>query len=490
MIKKFFQKYRPPKFLLFFFLLIPLLLCFKNNMRLDNDTWFLIHSGDYVLSSGIPYTEPFTMHQNFDFVMQQWLSASIFALVYHSFGALGLACFVTLLAGVFLFLFYRLCMLLSKRNFYLSFLLTFVVGLLLSLGFFVARPQIFSFIIYVLLFYCLESYIQKKKRRYLLFLPLLSLLEINLHGSLWWMLVCFMIPYLIDSFSFSFFGFHGEGYPKKPLFLAFLSMIFVAFLNPYGLSMLTYLFVAYGCPYMQMIVEMKPPTIKSFFGITVYASILVVLFLYLRDKNKPLKVRYFLLLLGTIYLALTAKRGFPFFLIAAIFPLASYFEKKGRRMNIPFSLRGTVFSCVVLTFLFGSCFFLVSQGIQVVHPLDGAVEYLDTHADEETMTLYTGFDDGSYLEFRGYHPYIDPRAEVFLPGINHQKDVLGEYYHLQYETADPIAIEEFLKEYSFTHLLIQKKDILWDYLAESDSYQLVYQDKKYKIYIPKDEDLI
>lgn len=488
-IVRFLKEYRPPKFFFFFCLLLPLLLCFKVNMKLDNDSWFLIRSGRYVLEQGIPYIEPFTMHQNFDFVMQQWLGSTIFALIYNHFGALGVAVFVTLLEALFLFLFYRLCKLVSNQNSSLSMILTFVIGILMSNGFFVARPQIFSFIIYVLLFYCLESYIRKKKIRYLFALPVLSFLEINLHGSIWWMLICFMIPYLIDSFSFSLFGFHTEGYRKKPLFLAFFSMIFVAFLNPYGTSMLTYLFIAYTCPYLHnMIVEMNPPTVKTVSGILTYATILIVLLLYFQNKKKPIKMRYFLLLIGTVLLALTARRSFSFFLIASLFPLADYFKEKGKIKFASFPKKGKIISIATLSVVFLFSFFVVSRQLEKTHSLDGAVNYLNQNTQKDDIVLYTHFDDGSYLEFQGYHPYIDPRAEVFLKEMNHQYDVLGEFYRLQYIDQEE-EIKDFLNHYSFTHILVQEKDVLWDYLEKDSSYQLVYQDEKYKIYTPK-EDLL
>ena len=72
--------------------------------------------------------------------------------------------------------------------------------------------------------------------------------------------------------------------------------------------------------------------------------------------------------------------------------------------------------------------------------------------------------------------------------MNHQYDVLGEFYRLQYIDQEE-EIKDFLNHYSFTHILVQEKDVLWDYLEKDSSYQLVYQDEKYKIYTPK-EDLL
>lgn len=45
---------------------------------LDNDIWFLLSHGRYVVQYGWPTTDPLSMHEGLDFVMQQWLSAVIF----------------------------------------------------------------------------------------------------------------------------------------------------------------------------------------------------------------------------------------------------------------------------------------------------------------------------------------------------------------------------------------------------------------------------
>ena len=44
----------------------------------DNDLWFILGSGRFVLENGFPYTEPFTMHENINFVLEQWLTDVIY----------------------------------------------------------------------------------------------------------------------------------------------------------------------------------------------------------------------------------------------------------------------------------------------------------------------------------------------------------------------------------------------------------------------------
>ena len=77
------------KITIIFGVVLSVLVLLTINSVIDNDFWFLLKGGDYVMANGIPHTEPFTMHQGWNFVMQQWLSSVIFALIYNTFGVMG-----------------------------------------------------------------------------------------------------------------------------------------------------------------------------------------------------------------------------------------------------------------------------------------------------------------------------------------------------------------------------------------------------------------
>ena len=44
----------------------------------DNDIWFLLNNGRYVINSGIPVVDPFTIHEGLKYVMQQWGTSLFF----------------------------------------------------------------------------------------------------------------------------------------------------------------------------------------------------------------------------------------------------------------------------------------------------------------------------------------------------------------------------------------------------------------------------
>ena len=146
--------------MLFLYFNIPLLLVLT--FRVDyNDIWFLLNHGKYVLNNGFPLIEPFTIHENFAFVMQQWLSSVIFYLSYSALGKYGLLILTLLVTGYIIFISYKLCMLLSEKRHTLSVILTTIMTTLLAYYFITVRPQIFTFAILITEIYLLEKYIKE-----------------------------------------------------------------------------------------------------------------------------------------------------------------------------------------------------------------------------------------------------------------------------------------------------------------------------------------
>lgn len=488
MIHKIFKElkeYHPPKPLAFLFLVIPILIAISRMIYLDNDFWFLVNTGKYIVNHGFPTIEPFTIHTNFSFVVQQWLTDVIYYYIHLFLGGWGIVFFTFLQFLVILFLCYKLCLLVSENRVHLSILLTTIMSFLLSLVFVRSRPQMFDFIILLSLFYCLELYIRKKNKKYLYPLPLFSLALINLHASSWLLLFVLSLPYIINSYKFKILCFESEGYPKRPLYITTIVMFLVGFINPYGIKAMTYLLTSYGNHYINILVnEMRYPRINTPLGCTIYLSIFLILLCHLLSKKPNIKIRYFLLFLGTTFLALTSIKGFSFFLIASIFPLGETLKEKFRvyqeeyHYSKEFKMKYIMIVGVIIFLLVGVCLFLKKDFYQT--EISDTIKFLETNEKEskQQVRIYTNYDDGAFAEYQGWQVYLDPRAEIFLKENNHKKDIIKEYYELQTGKQE---IEKFLTTYQFDYLIINKEDYLYkSYLntEKNTSYQKIYTEKK------------
>lgn len=457
---------------LFLYFNIPLILVLLFRVNY-NDTWFLLNHGRYILNNGFPSIEPFTIHNNFSFIMQQWLSSVIFYLSYSILGKYGLLLITLIVTGYIIFISYKLCMLLSDNRSKLSILISVITVTLLATFFITSRPHIFTFAIIITELYLLEKYIKENNTKYLYFLPILSLLEINLHASMFFMLFLFLLPYLIDAFKYKIGPFESNGYKKKPLFIVSIIMLLTGLINPYGILAITYIFRSYGVNSINSVVsEMAPLVINDLVGKICLVIIFSIIFIYIFYRKNNFKTRYFLLLIGTIHLTFSSYKGLAYLLIGGILPLAYYLKPAFRKDDIKDKEKS--YKYILNSCLLGIIGFLIiisTNSFVFTYKYKEGIDYLLDNNKPSDITLYTGFNEGAYPEWMGIKCYIDPRAEVFLKKNNLKEDIMEEYYLLQIGKID---VSSFLEKYKFSYLLVPETDYLYDNMSDVDNYKIVY----------------
>lgn len=455
---------------------IPFVITVLMNLRTDNDIWFLLNHGRYVLEHGFPTIEPFTIHENLSFVMQQWTSAVIFFKVFDWFGKIGLFLLPVMMMCYFLWINYKTCMLLSNKRYQLSIYITCFMGLFIS-HFFVARPQIFSLTLLSTELYFLEKYVRTKSWKNLIALPLISLLLINFHSSMWFMQFLFLLPYCIELF----WKERKTGWKNLKSFIVVIpAMIMVGLINPYGIDAINYLLSSYGIEEINHTVnEMKAPNITTMNGKITFFVIGTVYLSYMFYRKRKISIRHFLLLIGTTYLALSSYKGQSFFLLASIFPLTVHFQKEFYQENELMEPKMTkvqnniYIASIIGLFLLPLIINISTNQIVMKSGIEAGIDYLLENSPilKEEIRLYVNYNLGGYPEFLGINSYIDPRAEVFLKANNHQSDIFKEYVDL---SRGNLLYEDFIGKYQFTHLLVTTKEFLYKYLEKDSKYKRVF----------------
>lgn len=481
------KTYHPPKYICLLYFFVPIFICTISNLAKENDIWFLLNHGKYVLKYGFPTIEPFSMHQGFSFVMQQWLTSVIFYFVYHYFGRLGLLIVIEIVNILILYFLYKLCMLLSHDKYHISTVISCIVDLLLLTSFILPRPQIFTYLFLIITLYIMELFYQNKNAKAIYLLPLLSLLQINFHASMWFLIFLFILPFLVclvlekiknnkDNRIFQLLG-------------ILVIMFLVGFLNPYGVKNITYIFHSYGIDSINnTIVEMAPPVIsgglQTSIGIMTFLVLGVVVSIYIFYRKGQIRLRYMLLLTGVTILSLMNVRSFALLVIGSLPFLAFYLkdiEKNSKKKDreIPKNIKGNYIAIVLFLAAYIIILGIYSSNKGLTNYLEKGIDILLKNNNRKDIVLYTNYDNGSYAEYRGLKPYIDTRAEVFLKSNNHKKDIMKEYYLLTFGILD---YDEFIKEYKFTHLIVTKNDRLYQEVSKDKRYHVIYKEKKYKIF--------
>lgn len=468
--------YHPSKWQAISFLVIPIFIGLLTSTSFDNDIWFLINTGRYILNHGFPTIDPFTIHEGFNLVVQQWIPDVIFYEIYHFFGKIGIYLFTNLVNIYIVFITYKLLMTVTNNKRNISVLFTFIITVFISFSFVVSRPQIFSISFLITELYLLEKYEVTNHKKYLIGLPILSILMINFHSSMWLLLFCFYIPFLFNKFSFKIGKITADGGSKRDLIVAGIIMVLCGFINPYGVHAMTYVFTSWGVPVIdQYVSEMASPNIHTIRGIGTFVLVFSVYLIYMLFYKKKINIRHFLLLIGTTYLALSSYRGILFFIIASIYPLAYYFKNQFYYIREPKNTRKYVILLFVMICLFiiiPLSFIIKTDLIIMNSSMSKGIDKLYELEDISKVELYCNYGECNYAEYLGIKVYIDSRAEIFLKANNHKKDVLTELYLLQNHA---IYYEDFVDKYQFTHLLVKETDVLYQNLLHDDNYEIMYE---------------
>lgn len=341
---------------------------------LDNDIWFLLSHGRYVVQYGWPTTDPLSMHEGLDFVMQQWLSAVIFWESYVIGGESGPIAVVYVISTAIIYAYYRLLRLIAQGNRNIAVAVTALVMVFVCTRFMVTRPQIFSLLIFILTVYLLEKSTKTISwQRYLAFF-LLSILLINLHAAMWPLMAILVVPYLIEKIvrldKKGYFLHQIEtGWRSYALLLCLI--LCAGFLNPYGIDAMTYTAHSYGIDTINQIVgEMHPLAFDTTLGKIGFLLLGLSILMYSKAK---FPVRWVLLSLGTAILMLSAVRSFDLFLLLGLMPAAYFFRywqgiPEHKASNITVNKR----FCVIMMTLI-----LITYGYSLYHSKDAIIQSLE-----------------------------------------------------------------------------------------------------------------
>ena len=324
---------------------------FIKKWTIDNDTWFILNCGRYVIDHGIPHIEFASMHEDLHYVMEQWLTAVIFWKVYSWFSFDGIFT-VTWIVGVLIFLVYhRICLMISDGNNYVSFVMTLIVCMITTLPFIVTRPQIFSMLLLLIETLILEKVSRNiSTNRWLLILPIISIACVNLHSAMWPLTLIIILPFAAESFLSKLHLINSTSQLSVKTAIFTMIIVFLAgFVNPYGWEAMTFVFYSYDPTIHNYIVEVSPTSISYSVGKVFFLTAAGLIVMYSRKK---LPIRYLLLSLGFAIIGISTFRGTFFFFMFATLPIA--YACKDRQPSIVFNK--SIFSnSKVLLLLFSIC---------------------------------------------------------------------------------------------------------------------------------------
>ena len=171
-------------------------------VTLQNDTYYTIKIGEYITNNGIDMRDPFSWHEDLPYTYPHWLYDVGVYLVFNLGQNTGIPdggfIFITiataLLSCTLGILIYLVCSKISKNNL-ISFILTFIIMYIIK-DFIAARAQLVTFNLFVLTILFIENFLDTKKKRYLIFIVLISIAIANIHVAVWPFFFVLFMPYI------------------------------------------------------------------------------------------------------------------------------------------------------------------------------------------------------------------------------------------------------------------------------------------------------
>lgn len=465
-IKAWFKENSKYLFIVFAFLVF--LSTFTN---LDQDVYWHLKNGESLLQHGMDGQDYFS-YWGGNFVSHEWLY-DIFLHVLYQIDGLRLIKLISFIAiGASLFMSLKVAQ--KKRNSSLFIYLIPIIIWATSRILLEARPQIAS-----LFFFCLSIYILEHNKHFWL-LPVASLLTVNLHGGMAFLVVLIPVLYFISHI------FDEEvidtKYLKK-LGLTILSMLLTLGITPYGFESVTY---GIGYP------EWTYDRIAEWQVIIQDSGDIWLLFLMLASlaamaytKKAKLKDILFMsmgLMLTFIHLRM-ALIMVPIYIMYACPYLAETFKSITERFNFPkIKLPVKIDINILLVVMVILCGYnTYNIDLETIEKTANSSPVIiknyieENNIDIENNIMYNDYGYGGYFIFNNYPVFVDGRVDVYTEEYGN-KPVLIDYFKV-WDVTD--ELNDIIEKYNIKYWAIAYDEPLYHHLVENDIAEILVEDSKY-----------
>jgi hypothetical protein len=456
----------------------------------DPDFWWHLRTGQLIVQTNtIPHTDPFSYTRvGAPWITHEWLSE---ILIYALFrlGGYGLLIFTFSLFITAAFLLTYLRCPAGTRPYVAGFAL--LLGAVATAPTWGVRPQMISLFLTSLFLFLLDRYRRAGKAKFLIVLPLIMLVWVNLHAGYFLGLALIGIYILAGLMDMLVAGFlkldQVDTVPTirsiVNLCIALGGCILVTLINPNGILIIIYPFQTLTSSSMQQFIqEWFSPDFHQLIWQPLAWLILALIGFGMISK-KSISTTNILLTLIFGYAALISMRNIPFFALAAIPVLAeqvgslakistaAYTPSRLFKLMVPILL-GAILLITCLRFF---------QSVQE-QPKTEAENFPKTAVawlleNKPAGHLFNSYNWGGYLIWRMY-----PQSRVYIDG---RADVYGDAFIFDYISiydAKP-GWEEKLDKQAVQTVLVESDAPLANELRQSPAWHIAFTDKLSTIFV-------
>jgi hypothetical protein len=474
---------------LFLYIMFISLFVMATRSVLDADFWWHLRTGQWIMENkAIPHDDPFSFtFSGKIWTAHEWLSEILLFSVYQSGGLRSLA---LIFSGI-ITVAYGLAFLRSPGKPYVAGFAT-ILGAIASAPIWGVRPQIFTLLLFSIYLILLDKYFATGRPSFILPLPILMILWVNLHAGYavgLFLILIYVATKWLESFLPEIWSADNECLPSRDLILpalgVFVSCLIAVMLNPNGASMYRYPFDTLDSKAMMtLIAEWFSPNFHSreWLPLALFIILLLASGLFSRKRSSITEIT----LIATLgFAAFRSMRNVPLFAIVAIPVLAQHVSGIiPIRIGIATPSKWIKSTNVIILA------FIVFAGIAQVNSI-----LLNQKADERKYfpvaavdwikenkpsgNIFNTYGWGGFLIwhlFPDYPVFIDGRADIY------GDDFMNEYLKLY--NAEP-DWESHLQKAGVNMVLVETSSPIADALARDDGWSIANTDKISVLYIRK-----
>ena len=505
----------------------------------QNDTFFNISIGKYILNNGIDMKEHFSWIQGLDYTYSHWAFDILMYFLYF-IGNFKAIYFFTILFTIIISLTMFILLTKTNKSPIVSFIITLLSIYLLKDNF-VARSQIISFLCFFIEIYCIESLIKYNKNKYAIFIIILSIIIANFHAATWPLTLILFMPYLTSSFikALSFNNLYTKrikilenklkiskkpdqikekldyyknfinnskntkpvfekiiiqkNYNEKKLIIVMILVAFTGLLTPTKFTPYTYIINSmFGNSNFEnhksidFISEMQPGIPASNLAFFAFPLLFLLLIAFLPNK---IKLEHCFLLMGLYIMSVESIRYVCLLVLLGSYVLCDILVQSSNTLifddltNLEKLLNNKkiIFPMIFLSILSTTSNLTSNLNVnyvdQKLYPVL-ATNYIKENLDYQKIRIYNSYNFGSYLMLYNIPVFIDSRLDVYCSEFNNT-DIFKDYIYARngYE-----HYENIFSKYNFTHILLYNDETLNIYISKDNNYSLIYSDDNFSLY--------
>ena len=512
-------------------------------ITLQNDTFYTIKIGEYILDNGITYMDPFSWHENLSYTFPHWLYDVMIYAIFNVGGYLGIYISTIVFACILGIILYATNVKLNKNRL-LSFLMT--IGVIYLLGDFIAaRAQLVTYILFTLTIYSIERFLSTKKKRYPLYLIIISIMIANLHVAVWPFYFVLYLPY-IGEYIIACLQDSGKFIDKikirryknklnkniidektreeitnkvlelevkisqaderknkrntkaykveiaknnnvKWLILIMLICVLTGLLTPLKDAPYTYLFKTMQGNTTQNINEHLPLVLIDNKEFLVFIVIFLIILMFTDTK---IRLKDLFMIGGLLLLAFISRRQTSMFILLGSFTLVNLCARFINKYDPDGIKKVEEFMTTLLGKIIVISIIVILSYSNIKPDLDDnfvneksypveATKFIKENIDIQQMKLFNEYNYGSYLLLHDIPVFIDSRADLYSPEFNKGTSVFSDFMNI---SGISVYYEDKFESYGITHVIIKRNSKLNLLISRDDNYKELYKDDNFCVY--------